>query len=275
MFPYATDAYATFCFSDDKQNGLLSLGFRDKFAIDSHINVSPNQYHCCVVLNGTGTYRYKETEFYLKENSVYQYFPSDCEIGQLSVSEDWLEFHILIGASIYDALSTMQILYTRQPVFEITPEPYLIKWMYGLIAPNPPQTPDDIFELFFNTQKLLRTIHKTNTQFALQSEKEKLNAAQPMLCADFRNSISLEEIAASFGFSYETFRKKFKEYTGVSPLQFRLIAKFNFAQRLLADGYSIAKVAEETGYADPFIFSRQFKKYTGKNPKELKQKRSE
>jgi AraC-like DNA-binding protein len=80
------------------------------------------------------------------------------------------------------------------------------------------------------------------------------------------------EIANSFGYPYETFRKKFKEYTGVSPLQFRLQAKFNLAQRLLTDGHSISEVAEETGYADSFIFSRQFKKYTGKNPKDFKTK---
>lgn len=270
MFPYSTNANVTYYFNDNKKNGLLSLGFQNHDTTISRIFSSPEQYHCSVVLNGSGTYLYKNTEFDLKPNSVYQRFPSDDAIGLLKVSNDWMEFHICIGASIFDALSSMQILYDQSPVFEITPEPYLYKWMHGQVTTPTAESPDDIFEQFFNTQKLLRAIHKTNIQFQLQNEKEKFLAAQPMLCANFRNPLSLEEIANSFGLSYETFRKKFKEYTGISPLQFRLQSKFNFAQRMLADGYSIAWVAEETGYADPFIFSRQFKKYTGKNPKEFK-----
>ena len=71
--------------------------------------------------------------------------------------------------------------------------------------------------------------------------------------------LSLEETAQSLGLSYETYRTRFREIIGVSPLQYRLLAKFHFAQRLLSDGFSVSYTAEKTGYSDQFIFSKQFK----------------
>jgi AraC family transcriptional regulator, arabinose operon regulatory protein len=57
-----------------------------------------------------------------------------------------------------------------------------------------------------------------------------------------------------------------KESVGISPNQYRLQTKFHLAERLLTEGYSVKSVASQIGYHDPFIFSRQFKKYMGKLP---------
>lgn len=75
-----------------------------------------------------------------------------------------------------------------------------------------------------------------------------------MLFYRSNESISLEEIAASFHISYEKFRKLFKAEVGISPIQFRLQSKFHLSERLLSEGVPIKMVAAEVGYNDPFTF---------------------
>lgn len=267
MNPYISTNYLTYQFHKDSQNEWLAIGYRDKEKTLKQLHTYPKQYHCAAVLSGSATFLIDNEPHTLSMFGVYQHFPNKDFPQIVEMSEDYLEYHICVGASVYEYLEDMGILYTQSPVFEMNPEVYLLHWMNAHVSTPMLKGDDDIFELFFNTQKLLRMIHKENRQQVIQTEQERLQTVLPMLSADFKQPVSYEKIAESFGLTYETFRKKFKTYMGVSPLQFRLSVKFQYAQRMLSEGSSITYVAQETGYADAFTFSRQFKKYVGKPPK--------
>lgn len=275
MNSYISEEYLTYHFHKDSQNELFAVGYRDKVKTLKQLRTYPKQYHCATVLRGSATFLYDNLVHTLSMYGVYQHFP-DLDFPQiLEMSEDYVEYHICVGASVYEFLKDMGILYTQSPIFEMNPEVYLLYWMYAHVTTPMLKGDDDIFELFFNTQKLLRMIHKENRQQVIQTEQERFQTVLPMLAADFKHPVSYEKIAESFGLTYETFRKKFKVYMGMSPLQFRLSVKFQYAQRLLSEGWSITYVAQETGYADAFTFSRQFKKYIGKPPKAYTNKQND
>ncbi len=63
-----------------------------------------------------------------------------------------------------------------------------------------------------------------------------------------------------------------KEYTGKSFKQYYIEKKIEHAKRLFLDepDKTIADVAEQVGYRDPFYFSRIFRKYCGKSPREYR-----
>ena len=64
------------------------------------------------------------------------------------------------------------------------------------------------------------------------------------------------------------FFRRFKQATGSPPIDFLRRERINHARRrLLQSDDSVAQVAEQVGYADPFYFSRDFKRYTGVSPK--------
>jgi len=89
------------------------------------------------------------------------------------------------------------------------------------------------------------------------------------------SSQSIGEIAALCNVSEVYFRKKFKEYSGKSPAEYRLCAKLERAkQYLVYHTLNTSEVAEITGFETPSYFCKQFKQYTGLSPLEYRKKHS-
>ncbi|WP_160720538.1 helix-turn-helix domain-containing protein [Bacillus sp. USDA818B3_A] len=204
----------------------------------------------------------------LSAHSLCQQLPGKTYSLFIESSEPWFEFHISIGESTFQSLASLELLNLVTPVFELNLKPYLEQWFIDLLFQLKTNTAAELPEVLFNTQKLLINLHRENIVNQSKDIETIISGAKHMLYGD----LSLEEIAASFHMSYEKLRKLFKESVGISPKQYRLQSKFHLAERLLTVGYSVKSVAGHVGYQDPYIFSRQFKKYMGKSPSEFKKK---
>ena len=77
----------------------------------------------------------------------------------------------------------------------------------------------------------------------------------------------IPRLAAQLGIGYELFRKVFRRRMGMAPGEYRIHRRIDRARELIMQhGLSNRQVAEELGYADPFVFSKQFKRITGESP---------
>lgn len=78
---------------------------------------------------------------------------------------------------------------------------------------------------------------------------------------------SMKEIAEMCYVSPAYFRRLFKEYAGVTPMEYRLNARMEYAKKLLAIGaMNTGEVARAVGFEDPAYFCRVFKKRVGVSP---------
>ena len=68
---------------------------------------------------------------------------------------------------------------------------------------------------------------------------------------------------------------QFKKETGVALLAYISNVRVEAAKQLLAQGLSVAKIAEQTGYRDSGSLIRVFKKVTGMTPGQYKAAHSE
>ena len=78
----------------------------------------------------------------------------------------------------------------------------------------------------------------------------------------------LAKFAWANGLSYDTLRKQFQKAVGMSPKQYFLNLKLHRAKELLLlPSCRIGEVSRHVGIADPYYFSRLFRKRTGLSPR--------
>lgn len=80
---------------------------------------------------------------------------------------------------------------------------------------------------------------------------------------------TLEALGRRYGISGKYFAGIFKQYTGVSPIEYLIHYRLGIAQNLLKSTfYSIKEISESIGYEDALYFSRCFKNRYGFSPSE-------
>ena len=84
---------------------------------------------------------------------------------------------------------------------------------------------------------------------------------------DASDRMSIAEIAAMCNVDESCFRRLFKQYSGLSPSEYRLQNMIRRAKALLrSQDMTVSEISARLGFQDPAYFSRIFKKKTGFSP---------
>jgi len=103
--------------------------------------------------------------------------------------------------------------------------------------------------------------------------ENQIKQAKLLILENMHKPISQEEIAMNVGIGYSLYRKKFKEYTGVSPAQYHIQMRINRAKDLLImSNQSLKEISNMVGFESPDYFSRLFKKKSGMTPADFREK---
>lgn len=87
------------------------------------------------------------------------------------------------------------------------------------------------------------------------------------LSANLSQPFRLDELARHCGVSVSRLAHLFKSETGVPPQQYLERQRLRHASQLLRrTSLTVAEVAAESGYPDPFYFSNRFRRSTGESP---------
>ncbi|MBW3636241.1 MAG: helix-turn-helix domain-containing protein [Armatimonadetes bacterium] len=99
------------------------------------------------------------------------------------------------------------------------------------------------------------------------AQDERVRQVADHLSAHLREPFRLEKLAMRSGLSISRLAHLFKEQTGSTPQQFLEQRRMQHACHLLRlTGLSVAEVAREVGYDDPFYFSNRFRRKVGQRP---------
>ena len=105
-----------------------------------------------------------------------------------------------------------------------------------------------------------------------RAHRELIAAACDFLGRDFRKTADLAEFCRRRGCGYENFRKLFRAELGISPHRYRIRRRLDAAcALLLRPELTISEISEMLGYASPYEFSAQFKRYMGCPPSGYRQ----
>lgn len=89
----------------------------------------------------------------------------------------------------------------------------------------------------------------------------------------YMNALSVSTLAKQYGVNENRLSYVFQKYAGMGPGDYLITYRLNRARELmLITDSPIHKIAKSVGYADPYHFSRIFKKQFGLSPSEFREK---
>lgn len=232
-------------------------------------------YTLIYCLDGKGYCQTQQGSYMLQANQFILLSPKQLYYYQADTENPWTIYWVQFNGSMMDELKedfdlykyekptnlpfNGQILETWQEIYSSLSDGYTFEnigyanlSLYRLIS----------LVLFPNKAK------KTTIQNDREDQFEQLIS---YMKANVHKRLTADGIAKEFHYSSSHFSVLFKQKTGLSPIDYFIKIKIQYACQLLTQSNLIIKeIAQKVGYDDPFYFSRIFKKITGKSPVEYK-----
>lgn len=124
----------------------------------------------------------------------------------------------------------------------------------------------ELYNIIYKIQQEFRESYLPNSKF------EMIAPAVELIHKRYsQENLSVSELSAMCDITPEYFRRIFKKFLGVSPLNYINNLKLERAKELLLSGmYTVTEAAMMSGYSDMSHFGREFKKATGVSPKNFR-----
>jgi AraC-like DNA-binding protein len=181
------------------------------------------------------------------------------------------------GLNAFKAFGTLPIDNDEQAVFhEIIRHGYSLARVeqYAAIYPF---INTEIRALMQGRKSPAQVLKRIYEQFWLYNNKNKYRSFVNEVCryleANFTRPCSISDLAARHSVSQRHLNRLFIMEKGVSCKEYLIDLRIKRAGTLLkTTGLPINEIARQTGYADPYEFSRIFKKKTGSSPSTYRHK---
>ncbi len=259
-------------FNENNPEGVLGSGFVQKNTTQgSHVDLELNFYSGLLVLSGTGYYQdATHDKIPIEAGSFVQRLPNK-KHNTIVTSDDWKEIYVCVGQNVFNSLKEIGVV-SDKPILSTGLDYELIEDISQFI--------DDMENI--NTFELAALVPKAISIISRATFLDKQNAHASedldmltLSCQYMQNHIceriTVEEVADEMEVGYEKFRKLFANHYGISPGHYMIRQRIHHAQKLLSDPKnSIQSVAMVLGYADAYVFSKQFKSVIGVSPTEFK-----
>jgi AraC-like DNA-binding protein len=247
----------------------FGAGFLKKdYQVDFEDHMYP-RFVLVIVLRGSGTY-VDDAGFRhdIYTGSCFKRFPDKPHSTYIDEGCNWVEFFLEIGPALYQALLSMRIIRTSPPVEPIMLDDEFIERLWQIkeriLKADETELPVVVGEMVSLLGECRRRIDVSS---GAGNEAALLDEACAFLSSDFDRGRDLKKFCRRHGVGYESFRKIFKDKTGISPWQYRIRRRLDQSCGLLQNPeLKISDIASELGYSSPYEFSAQFKKHFGVSP---------
>lgn len=92
-----------------------------------------------------------------------------------------------------------------------------------------------------------------------------------LLEQNYSKTYTIDELAKSTSLSKHYFQNLFKQTYGVTPIEYLTTVRIKHAKFMLSHyQYSVSEIAYNTGFNNPYYFSRVFKQHTALSPREYR-----
>ena len=125
----------------------------------------------------------------------------------------------------------------------------------------------NLISLLLNSRKKDLNIYSIDSKSSNQNISPFCEEVLDYLRFHIGEHVSLETIAKSIGVSSSTLSHRYREESGVAPLESLMEMRLDLAKTLILKGERLKVIAAATGFTDEFHLSKIFKRKTGLSPR--------
>lgn len=229
-------------------------------------------------------------------HGISSYFPWDelgfTVVGQLENGKEALEFlgrervdviltdikmPVMSGLELARELhsrndGTLIVFLTGYKEFELVKEALIYGAKDYIVKPTKYKELAEVFT------KLREELDRSSSQEAQEVQEEQASGERDTLIGRIKafvdenyRSVTLKDVAGIVHMNPYYVSSYFKKKTGLSFSDYVISVKMNKAAQFLADpGYRTYEISDLVGYSNPKNFSKTFKAYYGKNPRDYR-----
>ncbi len=229
-----------------------------------------NEYQLVHIPAGQGFLSVNGVSYGITAGSLFLLFPGVQHAYRPDVNTGWTELWVGFRGPHIDALCAAGVLDPSRPVFHLKQHVVLSRTFQSIFETVLRQAPLYQFQVCAQILSLLaETLSLTRLSDQPTRSPEIVERAKAYIETHVSDTADLNLLSAELAISVAALSRLFKDYTGMTPYQYWIHAKINRAKEILTLGdVSIKEIAWQIGVADPYYFSRLFKKKTGCCPSE-------
>ena len=220
-------------------------------------------YIVAIILGGSAQYRMNKNTFTVQKGDILFFRRGTHYTAQVTSKEPWE--HIVVAFRIdgdigdFPTEGATRVSHSNR-FAELFGQAYSV-WS-GCGFGYKLQTKAIIHQILFSLMQE-NVSHMVDRNTALQA----LKAATDYMEQNYREKITVEELAVRSGYSASHFARIFTKVYATSPIQYLNQIRIMHAKNLLRTGqYTMAQIAQECGFSNVYYFSRCFKQITGTPP---------
>jgi len=232
-----------------------------------------NEYQINYITEGEGIYENKLGRFKITPGSLLLIKPGDWHRYRPKKATGWKEHYIGFSGTISNQVLRQPWFSESKPVVDIGNREEFIDTYYKIFNYVLEEKPGYQQVASGMIMKLLGFIVSIDKQrdFSGKRVEQIIQSACFMIRENVEKEIDFKEFAEQNHIGYSYFRKMFKKYTGVPPVQYHLDLKILRAKEMLLYSDKIIKeISYEMGFQSNYYFSRVFKKKLGVSPSEIR-----
>ncbi len=236
-----------------------------------------NCYGFTYIMNGGGVYADASTpETPVKKGDLVVFFPSRPHQCYTRPGEYWDELWFECEGAAFDLMRKTGMLSPGRPLHHTQESDQWFRRFFQIIPPvhlrekTPPQV---IVSRFVAVLTELLAGSEAPEEMPAPAEDWLNHACEMLATHEGVKGMEPADVAKKLGFSYESFRKKFRQAVGFAPGRFHLDSRIDRAAALLHQGrHTIKEIAAQLDFCDEFYFSRCFKRRFGQSPRAFRRR---
>ncbi len=232
-----------------------------------------NEYQICYITEGNGTYENNLGRYKIKPGSLMITKPSDWHRYKPMRNTGWNSNFIGFTGSIPPMLFNHPRFIEIKAVLDVGYREDIIDIYYNIFEYVLEEKPGFQQIVSGEIMKLLGLIISIDRQknFADKHIEKIIQNARFMIRESVESHFDFKSFSEENNIGYSYFRKMFKKYTGIPPVQYHLSLKIIRAKEmLLHTDKSIKEISNDLGFQSIYYFSRIFKKKLGATPSQIR-----